>query len=85
MPEPRPAILRTSCPDVALTIRPTADPVEEIREEVRAWAAIHAHYFGPDVIDRAARLITDNGVPVSSTYLVTRDTLLAYLHFAARA
>jgi hypothetical protein len=82
----RRAVLHHNSADVALVIRPDAgtDPAEVIREEVRAWAALHAHYFGPDAIARAARMITDNGVPPSGTYLVTRDTLLAYLHLAAR-
>jgi hypothetical protein len=56
-----------------------------MREAVRAWAAVHAHYYGPDVIDAAADLLAGNAVPAAGGGPVTLPptTVLAYLSLAA--
>jgi hypothetical protein len=85
------AILHTNAADVALVLdRPysatPAELAEEVRDKLRTWAALHAHYFGPDVIDRAAELLAGSGLPAAGLgrYMLTRETVMAWLHFAAR-
>lgn len=62
-----------------------AELVDLMREAVRRWAAIHAHYFGPDVIDRAAELLAGNAVPAAGLGRTTlpASTVMAFLHCAA--
>lgn len=67
--------------------RPQTDArlAEELREAVRAWTTEHAHYFGPEVADRAAALAAADHISQGAgTVMLTRDHLMAYLHLAAR-
>jgi hypothetical protein len=61
-----------------------AELTETLRARVRAWTADNAHFFGPDVADRAADLIAaDRIAPLTHAVTIRRDDLLAYLHLAA--
>lgn len=79
------------CPDVAVVLHrpPSASPAElreELRRELRTWAMVHAHYFGPLVVDEAADRLAADGLPAAGhgPVMLTRSTVMAWLHMAAR-
>jgi hypothetical protein len=85
------AVLHHNAADVALILDypHSAAPgalAAEVRDQLRPWAAVHAHYFPPDVIDRAADLLAGQGLPAAGRgrVLLPREQVMAWLHLAAR-
>lgn len=83
MTDPLRAVLHSGSADLALLLDQPHVP-EAIADRLRAWSAVHAHYFPPCVPARAAELIASTVPPSAHRVLLTRDEVMAWLHLAAR-